>query len=144
MDRDVRKLSHSERAELQERAYEARTMLNDREFMHLIQDRSGIERDLRKAETMLQRDDSLVVSGSAKDRLVEENRRVSEELARHIPPVALQRVSEKDPNYEKAVKAAMHACSPEVVNLANRYKDNSMRLEPNDPNAGSLRQIVGE
>ena len=91
------------------------------------------------------RDDDLVARGVDKDRLKSEINRLDEQIVRHVPPARMQRTSEKNVNaFEKAVQASMHAMAPEVTQLCEKRKDLNMRLEPDNPSAGSLKEIVGE
>ena len=143
---DVQKLSYSERCDLKQRIDSLRAHLsNDSEHKHLVQDRSVLTRQLGKMETIIHRDDDLVARGVDKDRLKSEINRLDEQIVRHVPPARMQRTSEKNVNaFEKAVQASMHAMAPEVTQLCEKRKDLNMRLEPDNPSAGSLKEIVGE
>ena len=100
---------------------------------------------VEKMEKIIKRDDDLVARGVDKDRLKSEINRLDEQIVRHVPPARMQRTSEKNVNaFEKAVQASMHAMAPEVTQLCEKRKDLNTRLEPDNPSAGSLKEIVGE
>lgn len=138
------KMSFHERENVSEQLASYEEMKNS-ENQHLIQNKSSVSLNMEKLKNLLGKDDKLVAKGKEKDRLKKENGYISKELKKHIPPMHIQKTSSKDSNaFEKAVQASMHATDPAVVNLANHYKNNSRRLEPSDPNAGSIDALVGE
>jgi len=67
---------------------------------------------------------------------------LAEQVRKYMPPLYLQKAKPGTPEYFEALKMGAKALQPEVVNICNEYRDVAMKLEPDDPNAGSIEKLI--
>ena len=140
----ARKLSVSERASLEEQNQERESQLLDKNSSHMVQDRGVLQREHDKTAAILERDENLVARGKEKDRLRARMKELETQIASKVPPLWLQKAKQGTPDYAKAVQAAEDANNPIVGKLYEEYKDCALRLDPENPRAGSISEIISK
>lgn len=138
------KLSVSERVALQEMKSAMDQQLANTETSHLVQDRGKLSVQSQRIGEKLQKDESMVARGAEKDRLTDSVKRKRDEIRKSVSPLITKNFKPNTPEYAEAMKAAQVALDPKVTDLFNSQKSDSRRLEPDNPDAGSVRQVLGE
>ncbi len=147
----TRKMSVAERANISGQAKERESDLraqgaratNERFYSAPIQsDRGDIERETKVLNTKLQADDELISKGKQKDRDEAEAKSLRDELRGKIPPHHLQQAKPGTSEYQKAVYAGERALAPEVTKKFERYQSLRRGVEPENPHAGSVSEII--
>ena len=137
----VKKMSPNERGQMRERVTELREQVSD-EFSNNLKDKGRIVSEIQKLEFRLADDDSKVARGRGKDKVQKQAAVLEEQLKKEVSPLINQFIREGHPDYQQAMKAAWNASDPKVVRMAEQYKDACLRLEPEDPQAGSIERLL--
>lgn len=138
-----RKLSVTERETMEEQNRHREDQLKDRESAKMVQDRGSLSRAFDKTKEILDADEEREAKGREKDRINSQNLEDKEWLEKNVPPAWLQKARPGTPEYQKAVAAGEKCNSdPEVMKHYERYQDGRRRLEPGNPMAGSIAEVI--
>jgi len=138
------KMSESERRDLKVKEQDLEASINDESFKSVVQDQKVVHDNLKRVKTLLAADDDLTAKGKERGRLESEKKRLEDYIKIEMPPMYLQKAKQGTPEYDEAVRWGAQASRPEVVQKCERYKDICRRLDPTDPNAGSVDTLVSQ
>lgn len=105
-------------------------------------DRETIRREAERMNVKIQADDELTARGKQKDRMESERRELKDKLKGLIPPRHLQNARPGSSEYAKAVRAGERALGQDVTKMFERYQDLSRSLDPHNPAAGLVSEII--
>ena len=109
-----------------------------------VQDKAYLEREFQRTGEILDRDESRAAKGKEKDRLESHRKEIAEKLQGLVPPIWLQKAKSGTPDYQKAVAAGERANRSDVGKLYDSYKDTSRRLDPDNPYAGNISEVISK
>lgn len=138
----TRKMSVSERESIKERQQDMASQLADKSSSHIIQDSSTLSKQNERDKEALAIDEDLVAKGKEKDRLQAKAKEHVEFLKENVPPLWLQRAKPGTPEYIKALDAGVRANAADVGKNFAQYQDCRRRLDPENPSAGCIREII--
>lgn len=138
----LNKMSSQERESLQEQNLHRESQLKDPSVAHMVQDKGALQREFARTQDILDRDEGLEAKGKEKDRLRTRMKEISTELEKRVPPLWLQKARPGTPDYAKAIDAGIKANEPIVGKLYSEYKDCALRLDPENPMAGNIGEII--
>lgn len=137
------KMSVAERESLIEQNRHREDQL-DKSLSHMIQDSGSLKSQLDRTSAVLDKDEDLEAKGREKDRLVSRRKEIADELTKRVPPLWLQKAKPGSAEYSRAIDAGVKANEPIVGKLYDEYKDVSRRLDPDNPSAGSIGEVISK
>jgi len=136
------KLATDERQGLLEKKQELEQLTKDISYEGNISDKGEIQEKLNRVNTQLAKDDEIIAKGKDKDWLVKRSRTLEGYIKTHVPSLSLQRAKKGTPEYAQALELGRKALDPAVVEACNEYRDIERRLDPENPDAGSIENLV--
>lgn len=138
------KMSVLERETLLDQNKDREFQLKDPSASHMVQDRGTLQREFERTKNLLEKDEDLEAKGKEKDRLVARNKEIATELEKRVPPLWLQKARPGTPDYAKAIEAGIKANEPIVGKLYAEYKSNALKIDPQNPSAGNIVEIISK
>lgn len=139
---ESKKMSPSERADSLSKVKELEEQIRDPESSHMLQIKPVLLENQKIIKEKLDMDSELAAKGKEKDRLVKEREVYEKKIKEEIDPIVQKFIKPGHPDYVKALDASWRATEPEVTNLIHKYRDIDLRIEPDDPNSGSLNKAL--
>jgi Mg2+ and Co2+ transporter CorA len=146
----IRKMSTTERKQVEREINELEDQLKQTESsdgttprpQHL-QAVPQIKARITKLESLLEKDDDLIPTGSEKDRLLLRKKELEAIIKKEMPTEREQamRVSISQQAFEEAVNKTVHH-QKKYGAFIQEWQEICRRLEPDDPNAGDTRKLL--
>lgn len=136
-----RKMSVSERQALSEEKAALEAQQSDMSYA-AHPDKGSLTERIRQLSDMLNKDEDAEAKGKTRAKLEGIRDQLAQQVKLKVPPMSLQRARPGTPEYPKAVAWAERALDPEVVKICEQYQDVCRRLDPDNPNAGSVEALV--